>query len=132
MSSEYGFSGEMSLDMWNSGVDRATRALDRGDVQKALREAMIVAESYQKHRRGTDRWQKITTIFTLIAIAFSVLLGLATGEWVMAVVVVGIIGIVFCGFLYTNIVDKRIAVDNEFYDRYEHLIDVIEDLSRNS
>ncbi|MBR4550552.1 MAG: hypothetical protein IKO83_11645 [Oscillospiraceae bacterium] len=128
--SEYGFSGEINLDTWNSGVTRASKALDKGDVQGALREAQYVVDSYQKHRRGTDKWQKAVAIIAGIFIVIAVILGISTGEWIVAIVF-GVIGLVISGFLNNKIVDKRIAVDNAFYDSYEHLAGAIEDLTRN-
>ncbi|MBR3059842.1 MAG: hypothetical protein IKG89_04440 [Oscillospiraceae bacterium] len=130
MSSEYGFSGEMNLDMWNSGTRRASKALDKGDVESALREANLVVDSYLKHRRGTDKWQRVLTFITIAFIAGAIVLGLASGSW-LAAIVVGVIGLAFCGFLNTRIVDKRIAVDNAFYDSFEHLTEAINQLSAN-
>ena len=126
--SDYGFSGEMNLDMWNSGARRASKALDKGDVDSALREANLVVDSYLKHRSGTDKWQKVVTIIIVAFIAIAIVLGIASGSWVVAIVI-GVIGLAFGGFINNRIVDKRIAVDNAFYDSYEHLAEAINQLS---
>ena len=126
--SEYGFSGEMNLDRWNSGARRASKALDKGDTDSALREANLVVDSYLKHRRGTEKWQKAVTIITVAFIAIAIALGIASDSWVVAIVV-GVIGLAFVGFIGNRIVDKRIAVDNAFYDSYKHLTNAINQLS---
>lgn len=131
MGSDYGFFGETSLGLWNSGATRASRAFEKGNTSDALREASNVVNSYVNHRLGTDRWQKITTAITLVSIAIAVIAGIATSEWIVAIVL-GVIGLAISGFLTAKIVDKRIALDNEFYNTYERLKDMIEELSRSN
>ena len=128
--SEYGFFGQTNLDIWYSGAKRASAALDKGDSQGALREAQLVVDSYLKHRHGTDKRQKAVFITAGVFVAIAVILGLATGEWAGAIVL-GVLGLVISGFLNSKIVDKRIAVDNAFYDSYVQLASAIEDLSKN-
>ena len=129
MSSEYnGVFNEIKLNEWNAGLQRAFRAIDTGDTRGALYEARAVVDSYLKHRQGTDTWDKITLIAALIFVAFIVVSGVATGNWIGSIIL-GMIGLVPVGFLRTKVVDKRMALDNDFYDNYERLADAIAQLS---
>ncbi len=129
MSSKYGFWGETKLDEWNAGVKRASKAMEKGDTQSALFEAKNTVESYLKYRLGTDTRGKVFGIAALVIAALAAILGLATGEW-PASIIVGVIALAACGFLYSKTVSKRRAVCNAFFDSYEHLASAIEGLQK--
>jgi hypothetical protein len=129
MSSEYGFWGETKLDEWNAGTKRAATAMEKGDTTGALIAARSTVESYLKYRTGTDTRGKIFGIAALVIVALTAILGLADGEW-SAAIIVGVIALIACGFLYSKTVSKRKAVCNAFFDSYEHLVSAIESLQK--
>lgn len=124
MSSEYGFTGELKLDGWNSDAQSILSALKRGDEKRALILAEELDNSRHKHWVVTHRWEKAAWIIALLFIVAAVILGLASGEWVIAIVI-GVIGLMLAGFIGHKIVEKRKAVYNAFTDTYNSLVDEI-------
>ena len=130
MSKEYGFFGEMKLDGWNEDARSALRLLQNGDVDRAYSIACDIEHKYMKHRRWTDRWTWVTIIMFLFFAAVAVIIGLASGKWVVPIII-GVLGLMLVGFFNKKVLDKREAVDNAFYDTYNSLMNAINSCKRS-
>ncbi len=130
MSKEFGFFGDMKLDGWNADARSALNAIKNGDVKRALIYAENVDDSYQKHWRVTHRLETAALIIALFFIVVAVILGLASGEWVIAIVI-GVIGLLLSGIFELKIVDKRKAVYNAFNNTYHSLMNALKELQNS-
>lgn len=130
MSKEFGFFGDMKLDGWNADARSALNAIKNGDVKRALIYAENVENSYQKHWIVTHRLETAALIIALFFIVVAVILGLASGEWVIAIVI-GVIGLLLSGIFELKIVDKRKAVYNAFSNTYHSLMNALKELQNS-
>ncbi len=66
MSSEYGFLADLKLQGWESDVKAAFRAIEEGDVNRAITLANEIERSCTKYNKGTRRRNLALIIASLV------------------------------------------------------------------